>query len=150
MKCPNCGCDNDRVIDSRLTGDGTVIRRRRKCNNCDQRFSTAETITSQPLFVVKKSGGRQEFNREKLSRGIWASCCKRPISAEQINQLLDSVEIAIASKPKREMTSRDIGLLVLSGLRRIDEVAYIRFASVYRDFDDIASFFNEMQNMRRQ
>ncbi len=150
MKCPNCGSDNDRVIDSRLTCNGTVIRRRRECNNCGQRFSTAEMITSQPLFVIKKSGGRQEFDREKLRRGIWASCGKRPISAEQINHLVDDVETAIAAKPKREMSSQDIGLLVLNRLKRIDEVAYIRFASVYRDFDGIASFLTEMNNMRKK
>ncbi len=144
MKCPNCEGNDDRVVDSRPSDDGTTIRRRRECLLCGSRFTTYEKVENLPLMVIKKDGSRQPFDRQKLLIGIMKSCEKRPVTTQQIEELIDQVERAAGNALKREISTSEIGELVLKQLRRIDEVAYIRFASVYRAFGDIRSFFKEI------
>ena len=147
MKCPNCEGNDDRVVDSRPSEDGSSIRRRRECLVCGSRFTTYERVESVPLMVIKKDGSRQPFDRQKLLIGIMKSCEKRPVTTQQIEQLIDQVERAAGNALKREITTSEIGELVLKQLRKIDEVAYIRFASVYRAFGDISSFFKEISSL---
>ncbi len=144
MKCPNCGYDEDKVIDSRPTDDSTAIRRRRECNKCHNRFTTYEKVEYLPLYVVKKDGSRELFDREKLIDNIMKACSKRPISTDQIGQLVSSIEQRCNNSLNHEVTSDRIGELVMDGLREIDEVAYVRFASVYRQFTDLNSFLKEL------
>ncbi len=147
MKCPNCESNDDRVIDSRPSDDGTTIRRRRECVDCGTRFTTYERVEQIPLMVIKKDGSRQPFDRQKLLIGIMKSCEKRPVTTQQVDELIDQVERAAGNALKREITTSEIGELVLKQLRRLDEVAYIRFASVYRAFGDIESFFREVASL---
>ena len=147
MKCPNCEGNDDRVVDSRPSDDGTTIRRRRECLLCGSRFTTYEKLENLPLMVIKKDGSRQPFDRQKLLIGIMKSCEKRPVTTQQIEELIDQVERAAGNALKREISTSEIGELVLKQLRRIDEVAYIRFASVYRAFGDIRSFFKEISSL---
>ena len=147
MKCPNCDSNDDRVVDSRPSDDGSSIRRRRECLVCGKRFTTYEKIEDLPLMVIKKDGSRQAFDRQKLLIGIMKSCEKRPVTTRQIEELIDEVERTAGNALKREISSSDIGELVLGELRGIDEVAYIRFASVYRAFRDIRSFIEEITNL---
>ncbi|HPX92911.1 MAG TPA: transcriptional regulator NrdR [Bacillota bacterium] len=147
MRCPNCEGNDDRVVDSRPSDDGTTIRRRRECLLCGTRFTTYERIENIPLMVIKKDGSRQPFDRQKLLIGIMKSCEKRPVTTQQIEELIDQVERAADNALKREITTSEIGELVLKQLRKIDEVAYIRFASVYRAFGDIRSFFGEISSL---
>ncbi|MCK9176291.1 MAG: transcriptional regulator NrdR [Clostridiales bacterium] len=147
MKCPNCESNDDRVVDSRPSDDGSSIRRRRECLTCGTRFTTYEKIEDMPLMVIKKDGSRQAFDRQKLLIGIMKSCEKRPVTTRQVEDLIDEVERAAGNALKREISSSDIGELVLKELRGIDEVAYIRFASVYRAFRDIRSFIEEISNL---
>ena len=147
MKCPNCEGNDDRVVDSRPSDDGTTIRRRRECLLCGSRFTTYEKLENLPLMVIKKDGSRQPFDRQKLLIGIMKSCEKRPVTTQQIEELIDQVERAAGNALKREISTSEIGELVLKQLRRIDEVAYIRFASVYRAFGDIRSFFREISSL---
>ncbi len=147
MKCPFCGHDEDKVIDSRPAEDGAAIRRRRECLGCGSRFTTYEKIETLPLLVIKKDGTREPFNREKLLKGLLKACEKRPVSNDQLMQLLTCVEGQIQNSLNREISSQDIGELVMKKLKEIDEVAYVRFASVYRQFKDVNSFLEELNEM---
>lgn len=150
MRCPFCAHDEDRVIDSRPSDEGSAIRRRRECIACGARFTTYEKIENLPLLVVKKDGTREHFDREKLINGILKSCEKRPVSTTQVEAIVNSIETANQNALKREVTSHEIGEMVMEGLKKIDEVAYVRFASVYRQFKDVNSFLDELNQMLRQ
>jgi transcriptional repressor NrdR len=147
MRCPFCGHDEDRVIDSRPSDEGSAIRRRRECISCGARFTTYEKVENLPLLVIKKDGTREPFDREKLMSGILKSCEKRPVSTAQVENLVSSIEAQTQNSLKREISSRDIGEMVMEGLKQIDEVAYVRFASVYRQFKDVNSFLQELNEM---
>ena len=147
MRCPFCGHDEDRVIDSRPSEEGTAIRRRRECISCGNRFTTYEKVETLPLLVVKKDGTRQVFDRGKLFSGIMKACEKRPVSTSQIEKLVDSIESSAQNSLKRELSSGEIGEMVMNGLKHIDEVAYVRFASVYRQFRDVNSFMKELNEI---
>ena len=147
MRCPFCGHDEDRVIDSRPSDEGSAIRRRRECIACGSRFTTYEKVENLPLLVIKKDGTREPFDREKLMSGILKSCEKRPVSTLQIEGLVNSIEAQTQNSLKREISSREIGEMVMEGLKQIDEVAYVRFASVYRQFKDVNSFLEELNEM---
>ena len=137
MKCPYCGFLEDKVIDSRPTEENSAIRRRRECNRCMRRFTTYEKVESIPLMVIKKDKTRQPFDREKLINGLLRACEKRPVSVDTLEKLADEIEIQILNSLKREITTNEIGEMVMARLKDIDEVAYVRFASVYRQFKDI-------------
>lgn len=147
MKCPFCGYDEDKVIDSRPAEEGAAIRRRRECTGCNGRFTTYEKVESLPLLVIKKDGTREPFSRDKILNGLLKACEKRPVSNDQLYDILAYVEAQIQVAPNREISSRDIGELVMSRLKEVDEVAYVRFASVYRQFRDVQSFMNELNEM---
>jgi transcriptional repressor NrdR len=147
MKCPSCGHVEDKVVDSRTTKEGAAIRRRRECLDCGKRFTTYEYIERAPLVVVKKSGQREQYNREKLLGGLLRACEKRPVSREQLEQLLDEVESVIFGKFKTEVKSSELGNEVIERLQGLDEVAYVRFASVYRQFKDINQFMREVKGL---
>ena len=147
MKCAYCGCTQSRVVDSRQSDDATTIRRRRVCENCGRRFTTYERIDLVPLMVVKKDQTREVFDINKLRIGIVKACEKRPVSLERIEQLVRDIEQRLNSQPEGEITSNMIGELVMDGLKEIDEVAYVRFASVYRQFRDIQSFRDELNRL---
>ena len=147
MRCPFCGHDEDKVIDSRPSDEGSAIRRRRECLTCGSRFTTYEKIENLPLLVIKKDGSRQPFDRDKLISGILKSCEKRPVSTAQIESLVSSIEAQHQNALKREISSREIGEMVMEGLKQIDEVAYVRFASVYRQFKEINSFLHELNEI---
>ena len=146
MKCPFCGKDNTKVIDSRPTDD-SAIRRRRQCDACGKRFTTYEKVESMPLIVIKKDNNREPYDREKLTAGIVRSCHKRPVSSEQITKMIDEIEKQIFSMEEREIPSVTIGELVMKKLKMVDEVAYVRFASVYREFKDVNTFMDELKKM---
>jgi transcriptional repressor NrdR len=150
MRCPFCSHDEDRVIDSRPSDEGSAIRRRRECIACGARFTTYEKIENMPLLVIKKDGTREAFNREKLIAGILKSCEKRPVSTAQIESIVNGIEAQSQNALKREITSQEIGELVMDGLKRVDEVAYVRFASVYRQFKDVNSFLEALNLMLHQ
>lgn len=147
MKCMYCGCEDSKVIDSRSTDDGKSIRRRRECIKCGKRFTTFETVEVIPFLVIKRDGTRQLYDRTKLKNGILRSCEKRPISMAQIEAVVDSIEKNLFNSLEQEVTSQKIGDLVMEELKVLDEVAYIRFAAVYRQFKDSATFFEEMQKI---
>ena len=147
MKCMYCGCEDSKVIDSRSTDDGRSIRRRRECVQCGKRFTTFETIEISPFLIVKRDGTRQLYDRSKLKNGILRSCEKRPISMAQIDKIVDNIEKTLYNSLEEEVTSQKIGDLVMDELKQLDEVAYIRFAAVYRQFKDIATFFEEMKKL---
>ena len=147
MKCPFCSCEDSKVIDSRPTDEGERIRRRRECNACGQRFTTYEIIETVPIIVVKKDHSRQVFDRDKLFRGMLKSCEKRPVSLEQLEKAVDNIEIQLQSAFDREVSSEKIGELAMEQLRYLDEVAYVRFASVYREFKDINTFMEELAKL---
>lgn len=144
MRCPFCGHGEDRVIDSRAGGAGEVIRRRRECEQCARRFTTYERIEEVLPTVVKKDGRREPFDRQKLLRGITIACIKRPISVDRIEGLVDSIERGLQESDKREVASTELGERVMRELRDVDQVAYVRFASVYRSFRDIDAFLEEL------
>lgn len=145
MKCPACDNDNDKVVDSRSARDGLAVRRRRECLNCGERFTTFEYIESRQLLVVKRDGRRVEYDRGKLVSGIAKACEKRPISAAMVDGVADAVEKELLSELTREITSEVVGELVMKHLRALDEVAYVRFASVYRSFRDVDEFMSELR-----
>ena len=147
MKCPFCTCEDSKVIDSRPTDEGERIRRRRECNGCGKRFTTYEVIETVPLVVVKKDHSRQVFDRDKLFRGMLKSCEKRPVSLEQLEKAVDNIEIQLQNGLEREISSDEIGELAMEQLRTLDEVAYVRFASVYRQFKDINTFMEELAKL---
>ena len=142
-----CGCEDSKVIDSRSTDDGRSIRRRRECVNCGKRFTTFETIEIAPILIVKRDGTRQQYDRNKLKNGIVRSCEKRPISMAQIDDIVARIEKSLYNSLEEEVTSKKIGDLVMEELKQIDDVAYIRFAAVYRQFKDNQTFFDEMKKM---
>ena len=142
-----CGCEDSKVIDSRSTDDGHSIRRRRECVNCGKRFTTFETIEIAPILIVKRDGTRQQYDRNKLKNGIVRSCEKRPISMAQIDDIVARIEKSLYNSLEEEVTSKKIGDLVMEELKQIDDVAYIRFAAVYRQFKDSQTFFDEMKKM---
>ena len=150
MKCMYCGCLDSKVIDSRSAEDGAIIRRRRECTNCGKRFTTYETVENTPIFVVKTSGVRQAFDPNKLKNGIIKACEKRPVPATTIDKLVDDIQKKIYNSLAQEVTSKQLGELVCEGLKNIDEVAYVRFASVYRSFTDTTSFIKELEKMVKQ
>ena len=147
MKCLYCGCEDSRVIDSRSADEGRTIRRRRECIECGRRFTTYETIEDTPVLVVKTSGNRQAYDAQKVKNGIIKSCEKRPVSMESIDKIVDTVTKKIYNSMEQEISSKQIGEMVMDELKTLDEVAYVRYASVYRSFTDIDSFMAELQNM---
>ena len=142
MKCPYCGDQESKVVDSRRSDDGLSIRRRRECLACQKRFTTYETVESLPVIVVKKDGSRQAFNRDKILNGIVRACEKRPVPAASMEQAVSEIEQIIQNSLEREVSSETIGELVMERLKKLDEVSYVRFASVYRQFKDIHSFMD--------
>lgn len=147
MNCSNCNYKSTKVLDSRPIEEGRAIRRRRECERCGFRFTTFERIVEVPLIVVKKDGVRQEFNREKLVHGLIRACEKRPVSLDTLENVADEVEKELRNRPQAEVESKEIGELVMERLADIDEVAYVRFASVYRQFKDISVFLNELEEL---
>lgn len=147
MKCPFCGFEESKVIDSRPTDEGERIRRRRECIKCQKRFTTYEIIESLPIIVIKKDKSREVFDRNKLMGGLMRACEKRPVSIESLETLIDEVEAVLQNTLDREITSGKIGELVMDKLRDLDEVAYVRFASVYRQFKDINTFREELNRL---
>ena len=147
MKCPFCGETDSKVIDSRPAEDGSSIRRRRQCNGCKKRFTTYEKVETIPLIVIKKDNNREPYDRQKIVSGILRSCHKRPISADQINRLVDEVETEIFNREEREIPAQEIGEIVMNRLKDLDAVAYVRFASVYREFKDVNTFLSELKKM---
>ncbi|MEE1280190.1 MAG: transcriptional regulator NrdR [Oscillospiraceae bacterium] len=147
MRCPFCGYEESKVVDSRPTEENEKIRRRRECLKCNSRFTTYEVIETVPIMVVKKDKSREAFDRDKLTRGILRSCEKRPVTANEIEKMVDRIESELSNSLQREVTSYRIGELVMKYLKPIDEVAYVRFASVYRQFGDIGAFMDELKNM---
>ena len=150
MKCPFCRADNDRVIDSRSGQEGFVIRRRRECLSCQRRYTTYERIEERPIKVVKKDGARVPFDRQKIQSGIEKACWKRPVGAEQIEMVLADIENHVFSNSDTEVESRYLGEMIMDHLRQIDQVAYVRFASVYREFQDVHDFVDELQPMLKE
>ena len=150
MKCPFCRCDNDRVVDTRGSGDGFAIRRRRQCLGCGRRFTTFERVEETEMKVVKKGGVRELFDREKIRRGLQKACWKRPISDAQIEDLVTHVEEAIYARFDNEVDSQTLGELVMQRLSELDQVAFVRFASVYREFKDVNDFVEELQPMLKR
>lgn len=146
MKCIYCNCTESRVVDSRPTEDG-AIRRRRECEGCQRRFTTYEKIEMLPVFIVKKDKRREPFDSTKVRSGILKACEKRPVPIEEIEKLVNHVETTVCRQMEQEVTSDQIGLLIMEGLKSLDEVAYIRFASVYRQFKDVQSFMMELQQL---
>ncbi|SIS51478.1 transcriptional regulator NrdR [Salimicrobium flavidum] len=147
MKCPNCGDKNTRVLDSRPIEEGDAIRRRRECDKCDFRYTTFERVEEVPLIVVKKEGTREEFSREKLMRGLIRACEKRPVAVEDLEAVTLDIEKELRNRGVSEVNSKEIGEMVMAHLSQIDEVAYVRFASVYRQFKDINVFIDELKDL---
>ncbi len=147
MKCPYCEFDESKVVDSRPTEEGRVIRRRRECSNCNKRFTTYEKVEEVPLVVVKKDGIRESYNRNKLMNGLIRACEKRPVSIDMIDKMIDEIEVILYNDLEREIPSNKIGELVMEKLKNIDDVSYVRFASVYRQFKDINTFVEELTKL---
>ena len=150
MNCPFCGHPDNRVVDSRDVRSGSEIRRRRECAECDQRFTTYERVDELPTTVVKKDGRRESFDREKLLTGLLRACEKRPVPRKDLVVIVDSVESNLAAREVREISTEEIGNLVIEELRRLDQVAYVRFASVYRRFEDVNQFMDELKTLLMQ
>ena len=147
MKCPFCKSDDTRVVDSRASADGFAIRRRRECLGCGRRYTTYERIEESPIRVVKKESAREPFERRKILSGLMKACEKRPVSIDMLDEIVSRIELQITEQFDREVPSAFIGRLVMRELRKIDQVAYVRFASVYRDFKDVAEFMDEIRPM---
>ena len=147
MKCPYCSFEESKVIDSRSADDGERIRRRRECLNCGKRFTTHEVIETVPIIVVKRDKSREVFDRNKLTAGILRACEKRPVSLTQIEEMVDNIEARIQSSLDREITTMQIGELAMEEIKKVDEVSYVRFASVYRQFKDINTFMEELNKL---
>lgn len=147
MKCPFCSHENTRVIDSRPADENNSIRRRRLCDECGKRFTTYEKVETIPLIVIKKDNNRETYDRSKIEAGILRACHKRPISVDQINQLVDAVETSVFNREEKEISSGIIGEMVMNKLKDLDTVAYVRFASVYREFKDINTFLDELKKV---
>ena len=147
MKCPFCGHENTRVIDSRPAEENNSIRRRRVCDECDKRFTTYEKVETIPLIIIKKDDNRETYDRSKIEAGVLRACHKRPISANRINQLVDEVETEIFNMEEKEIPSQVVGEIVMNNLKDLEAVAYVRFASVYREFKDINTFMDELKKV---
>lgn len=147
MKCMYCGCEDSKVIDSRSADEGRTIRRRRECINCGKRYTTYETIEDTPVLVVKSSGIRQAYDAQKVRNGIIKSCEKRPVSLNTIDEMVSNITKKVYNSMEQEVSSKRIGELVMDELKKVDEVAYVRYASVYRSFKDISSFMEELQKL---
>ncbi len=147
MTCPFCGFKQDRVIDSRESKEGDVIRRRRQCLKCERRFTTYERSDEIPYMVVKKDGRREKFDRQKVLNGLLKACEKRPVPMAKLAELVDAVESRLSDNPDREISTTDIGEMLMDKLKGLDKIAYVRFASVYRDFQDVEAFLNELKNL---
>lgn len=147
MKCPFCNNDESKVVDSRPTEEGCAIRRRRECNSCKKRFTTYEKIEETPLIIVKKDGNRESYNKDKILSGIIKACEKRPVSFEQMEKMIATIEKTLQNTLDKEISSKYIGELVMTQLKNLDEVAYVRFASVYRQFKDINTFVDELTKL---
>jgi transcriptional repressor NrdR len=150
MTCPFCGHLHDKVVDSRESKEGDVIRRRRECLACERRFTTYERIDEIPYMVVKKDGRREKFDRQKVLTGLLKACEKRPVAMGKLAEIVDEVEGRLAESADRELSTADIGELLMERLRNLDKIAYVRFASVYRDFQDEEAFFHELKTLIRQ
>jgi transcriptional repressor NrdR len=150
MNCPFCGHREDKVIDSRESKEGDSVRRRRQCVSCERRFTTYERCDEVPYMVVKKDGRREKFDRQKVLAGLLRACEKRPISMGKLAELVDEVENFLADSPEREVSTTAVGELLMERLRALDKIAYVRFASVYRDFQDIEEFLSELKNVMLQ
>jgi len=149
MKCPICKATDSKVVDSRSLMDGAVIRRRRECEKCQARFTTYERLERMPWKVIKKDGRREDYDRGKIMKGITTACEKRPISVSQIEQLLDGIEEEIEELSKQEVSTREIGELVMAKLQKLDDIAYVRFASVYRQFKDVSQFLSAVNSLKK-
>ena len=147
MKCPFCGEENTKVIDSRPAEDNSAIRRRRQCDECGKRFTTYEKVETIPLIVIKKDNNREPYDRAKIESGIIRSCHKRPVSINEINSMVDSIETAIFNMEEKEVPSKMIGEIVMDKLKNFEAVAYVRFASVYREFKDVNTFMDELKKL---
>lgn len=147
MKCPYCGCDKIKVIDSRPSEENNAIRRRRQCEECSKRFTTYETVESMPLIIVKKDETRESYDRQKLASGLIRSCHKRPVSMKVIDEMVDDIENQLYNSMQKEVGSTIVGELVMEKLKEVDEVAYVRFASIYREFRDINTFMDELKKI---
>ncbi len=147
MKCPFCGDDNTRVVDSRPADDNASIRRRRMCDACGRRFTTYEKVETIPLVVIKKDRTREQYDRTKIEAGIMRACYKRPVPVEQIRQTMDAIETEIFNREEKEIESKAIGEIVMDKLKDLDAVAYVRFASVYREFKDVNTFMDELKKI---
>jgi len=150
MKCPFCSHLHDRVVDSRESKEGDAIRRRRECLACERRFTTYERIDEVPYMAIKKDGRREKFDRQKVLTGLLKACEKRPISMARLSELVNRVEAKVSDSPDGEISTTEIGEFLMEALRELDKIAYVRFASVYRDFQDEEAFFNELKNLMRQ
>ena len=149
MRCPFCNSDNTSVVDSRPVEDINAIRRRRKCENCSKRFTTYEKIETIPVIIIKKDQNREQYDRSKIEAGVLRACHKRPVSAAEIAELVDSVETEVFSREEKEVPSSFIGELIMKKLKNLDPVAYVRFASVYREFTDVDTFMEELKQFQR-
>ena len=149
MKCMYCGSLESKVIDSRQSEDGTSIRRRRECMVCGKRFTTYETVETTPILVIKSDGTRQAFDPNKIKNGIIRACEKRPVPMWKIDELVDNIHKSLYNSLRQEVSTKEIGEMVMNGLKDIDEVAYVRFASVYRQFKDISTFMQELEKMQK-
>ncbi len=149
MKCVYCGCKESKVIDSRASEDGETIRRRRECINCGKRFTTYETVETTPILVIKTNGTRQAFDVNKIKGGIIKACEKRPVPMYKIDELVESIKKQVYNSMEQEIQSKKIGEMVMEGLMTLDEVAYVRFASVYRSFKDISTFLSEIEKLTK-
>ena len=147
MKCPFCASEDTRVIDSRPADDNNSIRRRRLCDVCGKRFTTYEKVETIPLIIIKKDNNREQYDRSKIEAGVLRACHKRPISVNQISELVDAIETEIFSREEKEISSTIIGEIVMDKIKNLDSVAYVRFASVYREFKDVNTFMNELKKM---
>ncbi len=147
MKCMFCGCMNSKVVDSRVNEDGTSIRRRRECEGCGKRYTTYETIEHTPVLVIKNNGTRQTFDPAKIKAGIIKACEKRPVSMYEIEKLVSEIEKNVHNSLEQEITSKQVGEMVMAGLKKVDEVAYVRFASVHRQFKDINTLLSEIESL---
>ena len=149
MKCMYCGCIESKVIDSRSTDENTMIRRRRECISCGRRFTTYETVETTPVLVIKSGGNREMFDPSKIKSGIIKACEKRPVPMFKIDKLVEDIQKQVYNSLDQEVTSKEIGEMVMAGLKEIDEVAYVRFASVYRSFKDISTFMRELEKLAK-
>ena len=149
MKCMYCGCTDSKVIDSRSTDENTMIRRRRECTKCGRRFTTYETVETTPILVIKNGGNREAFDPGKIKSGIIKACEKRPVPMYKIEKLVEDIQKQVYNSLDQEITSKEIGEMVMAGLKEIDEVAYVRFASVYRSFKDISTFLKELEKLTK-